>query len=59
MLLFSGIHLAQSSKPQQFKDADLFLVLLLAAIGVTLNAVIGFAVGLPMAYALSRWWLWL
>lgn len=57
MLLFSGIDLAQSSKPQRFKDADLFLVLLLAAIGVALNPAVAFAVGVPMAYALRRGWL--
>jgi sulfate permease, SulP family len=57
MLLFSGIDLAQSSKPQRFKDADLFLVLLLAAIGVTLNPAVAFAVGLPLAFLLAKGWL--
>jgi hypothetical protein len=37
LLLFSGIELALSSKPQDYRDADLFLVLLMAAIGVALN----------------------
>jgi SulP family sulfate permease len=57
LLLFSGIDLAQSSKPQQYKDVDLFLVLLLVAIGVALNPAIAFAVGLPLAYAAQRGWL--
>jgi MFS superfamily sulfate permease-like transporter len=57
MLLFSGIDLAQSSKPQRFHEADLFLVLLLAAIGVTLNPAVAFAVGVPMAFALKQGWL--
>jgi MFS superfamily sulfate permease-like transporter len=34
LLLFSGIDLALASKPQSYKDADLFLVLLMAAIGI-------------------------
>jgi MFS superfamily sulfate permease-like transporter len=57
LLLFSGIDLALASKPQGYKDADLFLVLLMAAIGVALNPAIAFAVGLPLAFALQRGWL--
>ncbi|MGF3024170.1 hypothetical protein ACQVP2_15250 [Methylobacterium aquaticum] len=45
---------AQSARPQRVEDADLFLVLLLAAIGVTLNSAVAFAAGVPMAYALWR-----
>jgi MFS superfamily sulfate permease-like transporter len=37
LLLFSGIDLALASKPQSYQDAELFLVLLMAAIGVALN----------------------
>jgi predicted benzoate:H+ symporter BenE len=57
LLLFSGLELALSSKPQDYRDADLFLVLLMAAIGVALNPVAAFAVGLPIAYALKRGWV--
>lgn len=57
LLLFSGIDLALSSRPQSYKDADLFLVLLMAAIGVALNPAVAFAVGLPLAFALQRGWL--
>jgi MFS superfamily sulfate permease-like transporter len=56
LLMFSGIELAASSKPQQYHEADLFIVLLMAAIGVALNAAAAFAVGLPAAYALKRGW---
>jgi hypothetical protein len=54
LLMFSGIELALSSKPQDFHDADLFLVLPMAAIGVTINPVAAFAAGLPIAYAPKR-----
>lgn len=57
LLLFSGIDLALSAKPQQYKDADLFLVLLMAAIGVASNPAAAFAVGLPLAYMLRRGWV--
>src|SRR5208282_569959 len=57
LLMFSGIELALSSKPQDYRDADLFLVLLMAAIGVALNPVAAFAVGLPIAYGLKRGWV--
>jgi hypothetical protein len=53
----SGIELALSSKPQDYRDTDLFLVLLMAAIGVALNPVAAFAVGLPIAYGIKRGWL--
>src|SRR5438270_2671585 len=51
LLMFSGLELALSSKPQEYRNGDLFLVLLIAAIGVALNPVAVFAVGLPLAYA--------
>jgi SulP family sulfate permease len=57
LLLFSGIDLALSSKPGQYKDAELFLVLLMAAIGVAVNPAVAFAVGLPLAYGLRHGWL--
>ena len=57
LLMFSGIELALSSKPQDYRDAELFLVLLMAAIGVALNPVAAFAVGLPTAYGLKRGWV--
>ncbi len=57
LLLFSGIDLAQSSKPQRYRDEELFIVLTLAAIGVALNPAIAFAIGLPLAYAAQRGWL--
>jgi MFS superfamily sulfate permease-like transporter len=57
LLLFSGLELALSSKPQEHRNADLFLVLLMAAIGVTLNPFAAFAAGLPLAYAFKQKWL--
>jgi hypothetical protein len=55
--MFSGLELALSSKPQDYRNGDLFLVLLMAAVGVALNRVAAFAVGLPLAYALKRGWI--
>ena len=57
LLLFSGIDLALSSRPGEYKDADLFLVLLMAAIGVAVNPAAAFAVGVPLAYAVKHRWL--
>src|SRR6266446_1321059 len=57
LLMFSGLELAVSSKPQDYRNGDLFLVLLMAAIGVALNPVAAFAVGLPLAYAFKREWM--
>lgn len=57
LLLFSGIDLAQSSRPGDYRDADLFLVLAMAAIGVAVNPAAAFAAGLPLAYAIKHRWL--
>jgi SulP family sulfate permease len=57
LLLFSGIELALSSKLHEHQGGDLFLVLLMAAIGVALNPAVAFAVGLPIAYSFRRGWL--
>ena len=57
LLLFSGIELALSSKLHEHQGADLFLVLLMAAIGVAVNPAAAFAVGLPIAYAVKRGWV--
>lgn len=57
LLLFSGIELALSSKPHEYKGADLYLVLLMAAIGIAANAAIAFAVGVPLAYCIKRGWV--
>ena len=57
LLLFSGIELATSSKLHEHQGADLFLVLLMAAVGVALNPAAAFAVGLPIAYAFKWQWL--
>jgi hypothetical protein len=46
-----------SSKPQEYRDGDLFLVLLMAAVGVALNPAGAFAVGLPLACASKQKWL--
>jgi len=54
LLMFSGIELALSSKPRDYHDAELFLVLLMAAIGVALNPAAAFVVGLPIAYGLRQ-----
>ena len=52
--LFSGIELAFSSIPQSFEHEELFLVLLMAAIGVAVNPAAAFAVGLPLATVSAR-----
>jgi MFS superfamily sulfate permease-like transporter len=57
LLLFSGIDLALSAKLHTYREAELFLVILMAAVGVALNPAAAFAVGLPIAYALKRGWL--
>jgi len=57
LLLFSGIELALSAKLSEYQGGDLFLVLVMAAIGVALNPAAAFAVGLPLAYAFKRKWL--
>jgi MFS superfamily sulfate permease-like transporter len=57
LLFFSGIELALSSKPQDYRDTDLFLVLLMAAIGVAVNPAAAFIVGWPLAIAFKRGWL--
>jgi MFS superfamily sulfate permease-like transporter len=57
LLVFTGIDLAQSSKPGSYRDTELFLVLLMAAIGVAVNPAAAFAVGLPLAYATKHGWL--
>ena len=41
LLLFSGIELALSAKLHEHQGGDLFLVLLMAAIGVALNPAAG------------------
>jgi sulfate permease, SulP family len=57
LLLFSGIELALSSNLHDHHCCDLFLVLLMAAIGVALNPAAAFAAGLPIAYAFKRGWI--
>jgi predicted benzoate:H+ symporter BenE len=57
LLLFSGIELALSSKLHEHQGGDLFLVLLMAAIGVALNPAAAFAAVLPIAYAFKRGWV--
>ena len=47
LLMYSGIELALSSKIKDYDGEDLFLVLLMAAIGVALNPAAAFAVGFP------------
>jgi MFS superfamily sulfate permease-like transporter len=55
--MFSGIELALSAKLRDYHDAELVLVLLMAAIGVALNPATAFMVGLPIAYGLKQGWL--
>jgi SulP family sulfate permease len=57
LLMFSGIELALSSKPNDYRDAELFLVLLMAAICVALNPAAAFVAGLPIAYGLRQGWV--
>jgi sulfate permease, SulP family len=57
LLLFSGIELALSARLQEHGGEDLFLVLLMAAIGLALNPAVAFAVGLPLAYAFRHGWV--
>jgi hypothetical protein len=51
------MELALSAKLQDHHGDDLFLVLLMAAIGVAINPAAAFAIGLPTAYAFKRGWL--
>ena len=57
LLAFSGIDLAVSSRPGRFKDENLFLVLLMAAVGVAINPAAAFVVGVPLAYGIKRHWV--
>ena len=57
LLAFSGVDLAVSSRPGRFKDENLFLVLLMAAIGVAINPAAAFVVGVPLAYGIKRHWV--
>jgi len=57
LLLFSGIELALSSNPGNFRDEELFLVLLMATIGVAVNPAVAVAAGMPIAYGLKSGWL--
>lgn len=57
LLLFSGLELALSARLHQYQRGDLFLVLLMAAVGVAFNPAAAFAAGLPLAYALGRGWI--
>ena len=57
LLLFSGLDLAQSSKPASYRDGELFLVLLIAAVAVATNPAVAFAVGVPLAFGMKQGWL--
>jgi SulP family sulfate permease len=57
LLLFSGVDLALSSKPDTYRGMDLFIVILMAAIGVAVNPAAAFAIGVPLAYAARQGWL--
>lgn len=57
LLVFSGVDLAVSSRPGRFKDENLFLVLLMAAIAVAINPAAAFVVGVPLAYGIKRHWV--
>ncbi len=57
LLVFSGIDLAISSKPARYEGCELFLVMLMAAIGVAVNPAVAFAVGLPLAYGIRLGWV--
>jgi predicted benzoate:H+ symporter BenE len=54
LLLFSGVELAASSRPERFAGGELHLLLLMAAIGVAVNPVAAFAVGWPLAVLIAR-----
>jgi Molybdate transporter of MFS superfamily len=57
LLLFSGIDLALSSKSGSYQGADLFLVILMAAVGLAVNPAVAFAIGVPLAYGIRHGWL--
>ena len=57
LLVFSGIDLAAASRPGRFKDENLFLVLLMAAVGVAINPAAAFVVGVPLAYGVKHHWV--
>lgn len=56
LLFFSGLELAVSARPERFSGVELFVVLLVAAIGVAANPAVGFAAGLLLAAAVRRGW---
>lgn len=57
LLLISGIELAMSSMPQQYKDADLFTLLVIAAFSVAVNPAVGFAAGVVLAVLIRCKWI--
>ncbi|CAH2602682.1 Sulfate permease [Rhodovastum atsumiense] len=57
LLLLSGIDLALFSRPGRYQGSELFLVLLMAAIGVAVNPAVAFAIGLPLAWGIRLGWL--
>lgn len=57
LLLYSGVELARSSKPQDYHEVDLFVVLLMTVICLAFNPAVAFAIGVPLAYASQRGWL--
>jgi len=54
LLFFSGVELALSARPQGYAGADLFVVLVVAAVSVASNPAVAFVAGLPLAYAVKR-----
>lgn len=57
LLLISGLELAMSSKPQQYKETDLLLVLVIAVFSVAINPAVGFAAGIVLAMLVRRKWI--
>lgn len=57
LLLFSGVELALSARPQKYDQPDLFVILTMAALCVTFNPAAAFFVGLPLAWALKKGWI--
>lgn len=57
LLLFSGIDLAQASKPHTFGQDKIFVVLIIATLCLATTPAVDFGVGLVVAIAVERGWL--
>ncbi|MBI5165650.1 MAG: sulfate permease [Magnetospirillum sp.] len=57
LLLFSGIDLAQASKPHTYDQDKVFVILIIAALCLATPPAIAFLVGLALAICVEKGWL--